>query len=90
MPLNSPDCPNHCPFPYRVQVGDKDGLGREVKWFICCAITRLEMLTGEEFHQVMYDVEPGGPRAPSDIKPEAGWPFKQRIIAAKRAKGFKM
>ena len=88
MPLNDPDC--QCPYPYRVQVGSPT-VGREVKWFVCCALSKLEELTGTLFHELMYDVEPfepGPPCGPS--RPVDEWPYGERIIAEKRSKGFVM
>lgn len=88
MPLNDPDC--RCPFPLRTQVGN-NSLGREVKYYLCCAITALEKITGEKLHEVMYDIEPG------ETKPSSGpnkapveWPYFQRIISEKKAAGFEM
>ena len=88
MPLNDPDC--GCPYPYRVQVGNPT-LGREVKYYVCCAVTAIEKLTGQTFHQVMYDIEPG--EAPPDSgpqRPPGYWHYFRRIVEEKRAKGFKM
>lgn len=89
MPLNEPDC--SCPYPYRVQVGNTDAIGREVKYFICCLSAALEKLTGVKFHEIMYDIEPGEtPPLCGESKPAKDWPYGQRIIAEKRALGFRM
>ena len=82
MPLNEPDCA--CPYPYRVQVGNPGMLGREVRYFVCCTMMKLEELTGEKFHQIMYDIMPGEtPPESGSQKPFGHWEYQRRILAEK-------
>lgn len=96
MPLRQPDC-GECPWPYRVQMGNPS-LGREVRYSICCAIKAIEKLTGETFHEIMWDIEPGDTTPDSSElesgrggpKPLGKWDFDKRLVAEKRAMGFEM